>query len=682
MKQKWIEQIPIMKPITKERYSIKVRHEKDLLILDLFNYQKHDGRYCMNIQTGEHKIYKDGIWHTWSINNIWRTNQQNYYISKKDEQLISRLLDISEGYSFYYTIKGKEYSYNKEKQRRAYDNKVEKINELMKQVPMLPNEADQWIFERKGNRDYIFVNQKNAVCTACQKTVQAAGLKNNQILQCPECHKKVQVKTRSKKMEEKTQAMFLQKINHEMCVARHFDILLEWNQGGREVYWNEAVRIIIYKDKCQSHDLKSLKKGKKKYPEVYYNQDKKSNYIGFEEWWISNPANRRIQEEYLYPKGITEALEDTEFKKWIRTFETIAAAGQMMQYNNLMIDNCTDLANVAEYLIKGKFYRLLNDITNQKVVPINIHSQKIEEIFKIKDRQKINRIRDKNGGKYMLCWLQWADKENKKITDEVLSWLERETIRPSDIASISIQYMSIQQIMNYVIRQQQESYPQYDCQHVIGQWNDYLRMALILHKDIDDEMIYRPRELKRRHDEAVVEIQLRQEELQAEKYSERYPQAEAVLKMIRNKLEYIGENYLIRVPERIVDVIKEGRYLHHCVGATDRYFERIKNHETYICFMRKKTEPDTPFYTIEVEPGGTIRQHRGMYDEEPEFESVKPFLLEWQRVIKKRMTKQDHERATESKQKRLENIDDLKKKNNIRVLKGLEEDFMDADASV
>ena len=113
------------------------------------------------------------------------------------------------------------------------------------------------------------------------------------------------------------------------------------------------------------------------------------------------------------------------------------------------------------------------------------------------------------------------------------------------------------------------------------------------------------------------------------------------------------------VPERIVDIVAEGSYLHHCAGATDRYFDRIKQHETYVGFLRKMEEPEIPFYTIEVEPGGTIRQHRGMFDEEPEIETVKPFLKEWQKEIRKRMSHKDHELAAVSKQKREENIEDL-----------------------
>ena len=67
-----------------------------------------------------------------------------------------------------------------------------------------------------------------------------------------------------------------------------------------------------------------------------------------------------------------------------------------------------------------------------------------------------------------------------------------------------------------------------------------------------------------------------------------------------------------------------------------------------------------------------------MYDEEPELDQVKPFLREWQREIRKRMSKKDRELAAVSKEKREANIAELKAKNNTRVLNGLMEDFMEA----
>lgn len=68
----------------------------------------------------------------------------------------------------------------------------------------------------------------------------------------------------------------------------------------------------------------------------------------------------------------------------------------------------------------------------------------------------------------------------------------------------------------------------------------------------------------------------------------------------REQLNYEDENYLIRLPVNSDEVQQEGLALHHCVGGYAYSHERGA---TTIMFLRKKSEPDKPFYTIEVELG-------------------------------------------------------------------------------
>ena len=93
--------------------------------------------------------------------------------------------------------------------------------------------------------------------------------------------------------------------------------------------------------------------------------------------------------------------------------------------------------------------------------------------------------------------------------------------------------------------------------------------------------------------------------------------------------------------------------------------------------MRRTETPNIPFYTIEVEPSGTIRQHRSYLDEEPGIEEIRGFLKEWQKTLKKRLTEEDKRLAKISREKREQNIRELEEKNNTRVLRGLAEDFME-----
>ena len=75
--------------------------------------------------------------------------------------------------------------------------------------------------------------------------------------------------------------------------------------------------------------------------------------------------------------------------------------------------------------------------------------------------------------------------------------------------------------------------------------------------------------------------------------------------------------------------------------------------ESYILFLRKKENPEVPFYTLEVEPNGTIRQKRAEFDRQnKDIDEVTSFLRLWQKEIQKRLTKKDYMSAEKSRKLR------------------------------
>ena len=95
---------------------------------------------------------------------------------------------------------------------------------------------------------------------------------------------------------------------------------------------------------------------------------------------------------------------------------------------------------------------------------------------------------------------------------------------------------------------------------------------------------------------------------------------------------------------------------------SDRYWERIENRESYILFLRKSSEPEKPYYTLEIEPDGTIRQKRSILNEQYEdINQAKDFLLEWQKAVAKRLTDEDRSLAGQSRILRMEEFEQLRK---------------------
>ena len=95
-------------------------------------------------------------------------------------------------------------------------------------------------------------------------------------------------------------------------------------------------------------------------------------------------------------------------------------------------------------------------------------------------------------------------------------------------------------------------------------------MVKKLGKNLEDSIIYRPRALERRHDEAVKSLQEVDTKKRAAELREKFPNLEKICKEITPIYQFLkDEKYAVLVPQKIEDIIKEGEALHHCVGTQE-----------------------------------------------------------------------------------------------------------------
>lgn len=697
MKIKQGQAVPIPK-CDRDGWRVIAARTPDLLVLDCFIDQDYKGRYLMNVMTKEYGLLRDGSYSAEKLVRVfsrdtwrWYTDHRNIMSTESDRDIIRSALGIKKTQyddDVLFKICDLEENYLRDRNRAKEDRRQERLRKLMSTVPELPKNFRAWAAEIVWKDPYPTYKREDGKyrCPACNAELEikkdGKNLCHNSVFTCASCGKNLILKRRGKRTMEWNQVTLIQETIEGQAVYRQFDIQSNFNERGYEIHLSEAFRIFIEKAKPLG----------KSGLQIYYNQH--SKYSDYEEFDRRDPANKRVGVCYLYPEG-SKALEKTDFKKLARLFGQMAAAGTQADYNGIMIArNDSDVIGMIEYLFKGRFYKLVTQVTERISInggyygKLNPSGATIEQVMGLEDRQKINRLREMNGGKIELEWLRWAEKSGKKLSEKFMAFVSAEDLGIVYTYFIKDQ-MTPEQIMNYVLKQREISYKGKSAKSILNQWEDYLSMSKRLGKDITDEMVYRPRELKRRHNEAVeairriemIEAMKRDAEMKerrARELREKYPGAEEILEEIAPRYEYENTEYKIIVPRHLTDIMSEGNALHHCVGSTDRYFERIRDQETYICFLRRHEEPELPYYTIEVEPGGTIRQHRGMYDEEPNIEEIRGFLREWQKVLKKRLHSKDWKLAAESKVKREQNLEELRKANNERVLKGLAEDFMEA----
>ena len=147
-------------------------------------------------------------------------------------------------------------------------------------------------------------------------------------------------------------------------------------------------------------------------------------------------------------------------------------------------------------------------------------------------------------------------------------------------------------ILRYLKKQEQQWYT----------LRDYWDMARSLHRDMNDNLVRWPRNLRAAHDRVMDELKAREDAAFHEMFLERAAELEP--------LSFELGGLLIRPCQSETELIREGEDLHHCVAS---YAKRHAEGQTAILFIRHAAEPDKPFFTLEFdERTKRVRQDRGL----------------------------------------------------------------------
>ena len=197
---------------------------------------------------------------------------------------------------------------------------------------------------------------------------------------------------------------------------------------------------------------------------------------------------------------------------------------------------------------------------------------------------------------------------------------------------------------------------------VYQQWRDFMDMLHELKED--DKANPFPRDLKKAHDALVLRLDQKRKEEHDREIDKKFADVTAIYTKIAEKYAYENGKYAVVVPRNAAEVLRDAEKLLLCTAMSERgmmrYFGRIRRNETYILFLRRVSEIEKPWYALEIEPGGTIRQKRSKGDEQyADLQEAEPFLREWQEVIAKRMTGEDIAAAIEARRMRITEMEEL-----------------------
>lgn len=263
-----------------------------------------------------------------------------------------------------------------------------------------------------------------------------------------------------------------------------------------------------------------------------------------------------------------------------------------------------------------------------------------------------------------------SDKEVRYICDIVKS----NNYYSEKIIERAMPLMTARKFINYVEKQKGIMYDA-NKGNLFYEWFDYLSMAEGLKMDVSNIRVFAPSDIVMAHANCVALGKKEDLKKKAADIKKEYPGVESVFDDIRKRYEYVSGDYAIIVPSSIEDVLFEGAVLNHCLVSSGtnwkRYWARMDEQSSYIVFLRKKDKEcvndydsseafSTPFVTLEIEPGGTIRQRRGYGDTDVEDEDILAFIKEWQKYVASKMTAEDRKLSKMSAIKRALNYAELR----------------------
>lgn len=530
--------------------------------------------------------------------------------------------------------------------RTKYERLQERIGALMKPVP---DGFKEWVdgllheehavLKREILGDYVYQ------CTEC-KTVWAKRkykYREKRKITCPHCGKELIVKNNTE--TERVGIYLFQTCNDgtERWYERYISVHKEWDPDKSE--WQTILNDM---------NLAVIKSGER-YGKLYYREG-----TGYSETSYNGQLTR-MGKGYIYPDfGGAENLMSDHQKYCLKE---LADRAFKVNANKVIISPSYP---GLEYLLKGRYDKLAMEmIEDRNVTSLSYQATNIQDFLRI-DKQRCLRLRQINGGSIALEWLRYEKVTEKKVSAEAMAFFMKYNIDPNDTWHGTRKMLSVisspTAFKNYLEKQSALSGD--TVLQTISTYDDYYSMAVKQGLNMANEMFYKPKHLKAAHDECVRVAHEKEYEKRAAEIVKKFPDVPEILKDIREKYEYEGEKFTIIVPERIEDIIAEGRALGHCIDTSDRYFDRIQKHVTYLVFLRRSSSKTAAWYTLEIEPNGTVRQQRttGNNQNKADTAEYMPFIREWQQVVKQRMSEEDRKNAELSKQIRIEEYKELREK--------------------
>jgi predicted RNA-binding Zn-ribbon protein involved in translation (DUF1610 family) len=439
----------------------------------------------------------------------------------------------------------------------------------------------RYIFTRReGKRQYGY-------CTHCQKEYRTEGLKHLEVRDCPECGSTCIVRASGKgrsRLIDEVYFVWYEKsvINPEAIVAGGIYAVRDYRDNYYTVETQFTPITMYLFEPGNSRMLKRY---------AYHSYEKGLCVCG--NWEKAKSVHSKFNHDHIaniktfYSReSIEAAVKDTPFR--YSTWELYDLEDMTKFFGTYAKYPC------IEYLTKLGMRGLVVDKLEGRCTysAINWRGKDLLKVLRL-TKQELNQIKQQ---KIYVTFFFLKVLQLSKKRDWNLSLSEALEVANFDESYYFAELLKllvhgpIKKIIGYLNKQYAKDRKHYYSKNtVLTTWRDYIEDCKKLEMDLTSESVLFPKSVYNAHQNTIKQVKIKANEHLNEKIGLR---AKALRKY---RFEYCG--LVIRPATSSNELIEEGSALDHCVGT---YAEKYAKGENIILLIRKTTEPNKSFFTVEV----------------------------------------------------------------------------------
>jgi hypothetical protein len=170
-----------------------------------------------------------------------------------------------------------------------------------------------------------------------------------------------------------------------------------------------------------------------------------------------------------------------------------------------------------------------------------------------------------------------------------------------DIFKTVLYHLSVKEAHRYFKKQSEKAVRLEPAVYCLPTWRDYIADCHKLGMDLTDLKVMFPPNLHRAHQNTIKQVKLKADKELNKKIRARF-------KTLDKQFYFESRGLLVRPAISTNELIKEGKALQHCVGT---YAQGYAEGKTILLVIRKKGNPDTPYFTMEIRDN-QVFQCRGL----------------------------------------------------------------------